>query len=287
MADTLTEKGADKDTSNETKKEPEKEPRYEIGDKTENGITKTVAGYRFVKAAFRRILGGTIQLLFPLRCPVCDKIVVPYGEKICLDCLRKLQVISAPWCMRCGKKIISDGLYCNDCLTKEHIFDRGRSLYEYHSVAPSVYRMKYGGRQEYAAYFGEEMAENLGDFIRQVNPDGFIPVPLHKKRLRQRGYNQAALLAKAVGRATDIPVYEHYLGRIKYAPPLKNQNPKERENNLKNAFIIKQNDVKLNTIIIIDDIYTTGSTMDEIAAVLKRAGVKNVYFMTLANGEGI
>ena len=80
------------------------------------------------------------QLLFPTRCPVCDSIVKPFGEKICLECLPKLRVVTPPWCMKCGKKIRDDGEFCSDCRQKQHMFDRSRTLYEYAAAAPSIYR---------------------------------------------------------------------------------------------------------------------------------------------------
>lgn len=228
-----------------------------------------------------------VQLLFPLRCPVCDDIVRPFGEKICLNCMKKLKPLTPPWCMQCGKKLWREQELCGDCRRKKHNFIRGRALYEYHSAAPAIYRFKYSGRREYAEFFGEEAAVLLGDFIRSVKPDALVPVPLHKKRQRKRGYNQAKLLADAIGRRMDIPVYGKLLVRVKNTVPLKRQNPKERQNNLKKAFNVAQNDVKLKTIIVVDDIYTTGSTIDEVSAVLREHGVKNVYFITLACGEGI
>ena len=164
---------------------------------------------------------------------------------------------------------------------------RGRALYEYKSVAASIYRFKYGKRQEYADFFGEEIVRYLGDFIREVRPDALIPIPLHKKRLAKRGYNQAALLARAVGRYSGVPVNEKILVRVKNTTPLKLQNPAERQNNLKKAFNISQNDVKLKKVVLVDDIYTTGSTIDEAARTLKSAGVEDIYFIALACGAGV
>ncbi len=234
-----------------------------------------------------KVWKGAVQLLFPLRCPVCDRIVRPWGEKICKECLGKLKLLTPPWCMKCGKKLLVEEELCSDCRSRAHQFIRGRALYEYSSAAPCIYRMKYSGRQEYADFFGEEIARYLKDFIRRVSPDGLVPIPLHRRRLCRRGYNQAKLLADAISRYTGIPVYDKILIRVKNTKPLKRQNPQERQNNLKKAFNIAQNDVKLNTIIIVDDIYTTGSTMDEAAAVLAQAGVQRIYFITLACGAGI
>lgn len=228
-----------------------------------------------------------VQLLFPLRCPVCDRIARPGGEKICTECMGKLKLLTPPWCMRCGKKLVEDGEFCLDCQNKEHEFVRGRALYEYQSAAASIYRFKYGKRQEYADFFGEEIVRYLGDFIREAEPDALIPIPLHRRRMEKRGYNQAELLAEAVGRYSGVPVNRKMLVRVRNTTPLKLQNPSERQNNLKKAFNIGENDVKLNTTVIIDDIYTTGSTIDEAARVLKTAGVQKIYFITLACGAGL
>lgn len=227
------------------------------------------------------------QLLFPRRCPICDRIVIPFGEKICPKCAMGCKFLTPPYCMKCGKKLSDEAELCGDCRKKTHIFSRGRALYEYESVAFSIYRMKYGGRQEYAEYFGEELAYYLGSFIRDANPDALVPIPLHRKRERKRGYNQAALLARAMGRCLGVPVLDNYLVRVKNTTPLKWLNPKERENNLKKAFNIVQNDVKLKRVVLVDDIYTTGSTMDEAAGTLAAHGVEEIYFVALACGAGI
>ena len=165
-------------------------------------------------------------------------------------------------------------------------FLRGRSLYEYDSAAVSLYRFKYGGRREYAAFYGEQAVEYLGEFIRALQPDAIIPIPLHRKRRAKRGYNQAELLAREIGKRMGIPVRTKMLLRVKNTVPLKQLNPKERQNNLKKAFLIAQNDVKLKMIILVDDIFTTGSTMDEAARTLRSAGVENICYVTLACGTG-
>ncbi len=218
---------------------------------------------------------------------MCDEIA-PFGEKICLECFKKLTYITQPWCMKCGKRLREEEKeYCGDCARRSHNYIRGRVLYEYKSIAGSLYRFKYGGRREYADFYGEEAAHCLKGFLDQVRPDGLVPVPLHRKRYKKRGYNQALLLAKVIGKHTGIPVYDKLVRRQKDTRPLKMLNPTERQNNLKNAFHIAQNDVKLKVVLIIDDIYTTGSTIDAVAAELKKVGTQKVYFLTLACGTGI
>lgn len=240
-----------------------------------------------MKDVFAHIWKEGKELFFPLRCPVCDQ-VLPHGqETICLNCLKKLSFVTAPWCEKCGKKLLTESIICKDCRETEHAFARGRALFEYSSMKQSIYRYKYGGRREYARFYGEAVSRYLRDFLETVRPEALIPIPLSKKRLKTRGYNQALLLAKEIEKHTKIPVNEDFLLRQKNTAPLKLQNKLQRQNNLKKAFIIGQNDVKLKTIILIDDIYTTGSTMDEAARTLREAGVEHIYFLVLACGVGI
>ena len=236
----------------------------------------------------RKLVGYIVRLVFPLRCPVCDGIVTVFGSRICPDCRKKLKYITSPRCLKCGKQVDNgEQEYCLDCSRKEHLFVSGRALYEYESAASSIYRFKYGNRREYADFFGEEVARHLGDYIRRIGPDALIPVPLHPARRRRRGYNQAELLAKAISGYTGIAVCDKILIRTKNTAPLKRLNPRERQNNLKKAFNIRGNDVKLKTVIVVDDIYTTGSTMDAVAGVLLAAGVERIFFITLACGRGL
>ena len=113
-----------------------------------------------------------------------------------------------------------------------------------------------------------------------------MAVPVHRSRLRTRGYNQAEVIARSLGRELGIPVDTRLIRRSKKTVPLKNLTLAERQNNLKKAFKLCRNDVKLKTIIVIDDIYTTGSTMDAVAQVLKNAGIERVYCVCAAIGKG-
>ena len=155
----------------------------------------------------------------------------------------------------------------------------------YQSVAGSFYRLKYAGRQEYARFYAAAIVEKLGGTIRGWKPDALVPVPIHRARRRERGYNQAELLAREIGKVMGIPVAARLIRRIKNTLPQKLLDDAERQNNLKRAFKIERNDVKLKRVIIVDDIYTTGSTVDACAVELKKAGVEEVYFITAAIGK--
>lgn len=228
---------------------------------------------------------GILDFLYPARCPVCDGVLLQ-EEEVCEECLPKLRYVREPRCCKCGKPLqIEEEEYCYDCMDGRHIYDSGLALYEYESIKDSLYRFKYKGRCEYAGFYGKEIAERLGDRIRKWHPDVLLPVPMYKRKERMRGYNQADLLADAVGAALHIPVRQDLMLRQRQTVPLKELDPVRRQINLKNAFNIGQFDVKLNCIIIVDDIYTTGSTMDEMAKVLKAVGVSRVHFLTLAIGR--
>ena len=244
------------------------------------------------KRAKRIISGETaellLQLIFPPRCPFCDRIQRFSRQGICDDCRRKIKYIKEPRCMKCGKQLAEEEReYCRDCTKRPHLFRQGRALYDYASAAGAIYRFKYKGKREYGGILGEEVAYFLGDYISCLQPDVLVPVPLHPSRKRARGYNQAEVLAEVIGERLNVPVEAHLVKRIRKTKALKSLNPKERLNNLKNAFILDRNSVKLDTVIIVDDIYTTGSTIDAIAGVLIEAGVKKVFFITLAIGEGV
>ncbi len=225
------------------------------------------------------------NLLFPRRCPVCDDIIKTWGELCCPDCRGKLQYVDANYCMKCGKGLSHQGKeYCSDCRKYSHKFIRARSLYCYESVASSLFRFKYQGRQEYADFWGEELYRYLGNDIRAMQADAIVPVPLHKSRQNERGYNQSVLLGKALAKHMEMPCLDKIAVRSKKTLPQKQLSYAERQNNLKKAFKLSVNDVKLNTVIIIDDIYTTGSTVDALSEVFLENGVKNVYVITLAAG---
>jgi ComF family protein len=229
-----------------------------------------------------------INLIYPLRCPVCDD-VVPIGEGlICNDCRIRPRYIREPRCRKCGKQLSDDtSIYCNDCRNKRHVFDYGYALYDYNSMKMSIYRFKYQGRSEYAKFYATDIYEKLGDEIRKLGADSIIPIPIHPSRLSERGYNQAEEVAKELSKLSGIPFYANIIQRTRKTLPQKGLNPTERQNNLKKAFNISSDVVKLNKTILVDDIYTTGSTIDAVAAVLRSHGVKEVYFITLCIGEGI
>ena len=230
-----------------------------------------------------------LDLVFPRRCPICDKPVKPYGELICRECAKVPQPVGEYTCCKCGKPVDPEEEYCSDCRVKKHIYYRGAAAFRYRSVSGSLYRFKYEGRREYADYYGREMARALDRFIEEAGPAHMpqilVPVPCSAQRIRKRGYNQAAVLAQKTSEIVQIPVDTDVLKRSKDTKAMRNMSASERQNNLKKAFHAYGNSVRLKSIMLIDDIYTTGATVDACAQALLEAGAEEVSFLAFAIGE--
>lgn len=239
-----------------------------------------------------RFLTGVLHVLYPKRCPICDKIVstsfLSQEYPICISCRNKVEYIKEPACKKCGKPITNErSEFCGDCICHTHFFEQGKALWVHKGIVKkSIYRLKYGNRREYAKTYAQEIVKQYGPWIKQKKVQAIIPIPLHKKRKRQRGYNQAELIAVEIGKQMDIPVYNKILQRSLYTQPQKNLDDKERKNNLKKAFKITENDVKLRHVLLVDDIYTTGSTMDGAAKALRTTGVEAIYCVSVSIGRG-
>lgn len=229
-----------------------------------------------------------LDMIYPPKCLVCDALLAPGEDGCCCECAKKLPFIETPCCLKCGKPISSEEEeYCMDCQNQSHVFTKGVALWSYDErVRQVVYRFKYKNRREYAGYFGKELIKRYERQMKSWEADAVIPVPLHKKRLRKRGFNQAELIAKEAARYIGVPVKPDLAVRIKNTRPQKELNEKERHKNLKSAFKISKNVVKLKRVILVDDIYTTGATVDAIAQLLLKAGIEKVYVVALCIGKG-
>lgn len=225
------------------------------------------------------------DLLYPRRCAICDQILSSREKERCRDCKKRVKCINGPICLKCGKPVKDGKTYCKDCEKTVHCFNWGVSCYVYGDVKDAIFRIKYAGREDLIPYFSTQMVETLKTDILLMEADFLVPIPMHKSRQRKRGYNQATMIAEELSLQLGIPMLEKAVIRKKKTIPMKYLSVQKRQLNLKKAFIIGENDVKLKTIILVDDIYTTGSTMDCVAKVLLDAGAKAVYYIVLAIGE--
>jgi len=273
--------------------------------------------YKMVK------VGGELlgSLLFPPRCLVCDEMLAPEDVKkgIHSVCENKLYPIQGATCMHCGRMLgrYSDRMekntvehleqyaakeYCLECQNKGYVakskfavsaknshinninktwITQGKALYLYRgAIKQTMYRFKYSNRREYARVFARQ-AMQMFDFKKI---DVIVPVPMYPKKKRLRGYNQAESFAAELSYLTGIPMDKELIVRVKDTKPQKMLNDVERKNNLKNAFQKGKSIVQYSHILVVDDIYTTGSTAQAVAKELIKQGVSQVYFMSICIG---
>lgn len=228
-----------------------------------------------------------IGIFFPRRCPICDEVILA-GEKVCEPCSKKLPYIEEPACKKCGKQLENERQeYCGDCTGKVHRYCQGKAVFSYRAgMKLSMYRFKYSNKREYADFFAEEAVKKYGRWLKKREIEVIVPVPMYPAKKRSRGYNQAEVFGEALGRKTGIAVDKYLVKRVKNTIPQKALNDRQRKDNLKGAFQVRANIVKYTKIVLVDDIYTTGATVDAIAEALEKAGVKEVYFLCICAADG-
>lgn len=225
-----------------------------------------------------------LDLLYPPVCMICGKLLT---EKtgLCQDCFRKLQWIEGPRCMCCGKPlVIPDGEYCSDCSKRERGFDAGIGVFPYKNcIRRAVLDLKNNGKKENAAFLGACMAASVRPLLLSWRPQCVVPIPLVPEKMQSRGYNQAALLADAVGQYLHLPVKKNLLYRKNSRREQKQLHRFARKRNTEGVFGVRQGKIP-ERILLVDDIYTTGSTLEAAACELKRAKAEKVYFVTACMG---
>lgn len=236
----------------------------------------------------KNIISRGLDILYPRRCPVCGRIVMPKGRLICPGCLKALAPVRQPRCMKCGKEVAEDTVeYCFDCTRHPRSFEYGAALLNYNEAAGrSMARIKYSNRREYLDFYAAATLARLGNTIRRMDAQALVPVPVHPARLKARGFNQAGEFAGRLSGPLGIPVNATLLTRNKNTLPQKELNPAERLKNLEEAFQASQPPPGLHSVILVDDIYTTGSTIEACARALKRVGISRVYYISICIGGG-
>lgn len=231
-----------------------------------------------------KIGARVLNILYPRCCPVCHRILKDQNTLVCPECEGKLRPVREPRCMRCGRPVKEEEEYCGECAAGRRKFTCGRSIYLYDErMKSSLLKYKYFGRREYGDFFSAAISHYALKEIERWKPDVIFPVPLHKKKKRIRGFNQAEYLARRVGKAWGIPVEAEVLLKVKKTGSQKKLDAAHRRKNLEKAFSVTEPLDGLK-ILLIDDVFTTGSTIDAAAAVLRAAGAREVYFLTLCTG---
>ena len=229
-----------------------------------------------------------LDLLYPRRCPLCGEIRPYQGTDTCEGCFKKLKKVEPPYCMKCGKTLEdAEEEYCRDCEAIPKNYTRGFPVFFYEEPLKSaLYDFKYQNQREYAAFFVECIYQHYGKQMEELAIDGIVPVPVHPRKKRNRGYNQAEILAMELGKRMKVPVYKDYLVRKIDTNPQKELNDKARMKNLKNAFKIGRNKIELKKVLLVDDIYTSGATIEACTRILLSANAEKVYYTSVAIGKG-
>ena len=235
---------------------------------------------------FRNFFTAAADFFFPPRCLLCRNfLIAPHETYFCSPCSEALPLISGPLCPRCGMPFVSpegaDHL-CSRCIGKDPAFDTARAVGIYAgALRQAIHLFKYNSRSLLAAPLGIVLAEQ-GRGLLEHEHDVIMPVPLHARRIRQRGFNQSLVLARQVGKLWGVAVAAEGLERTRWTDPQTMLHERQRLRNVRDAFSCRTTAVEKKSILLVDDVYTSGSTVNECAKVLKRSGARRVDVLTLA-----
>ncbi len=233
-----------------------------------------------------------LDLIYPSGniCLFCDQnLFFPEISGLCCDCLQKIYFVEN-YCPICGRKIDNTDLNkCNFCNDKDWNFKQARGIAEYKGLMKElILHFKYFNKTELIAPLGDILSNYFKYYYGNREINYIIPVPLHEKRKEIRGYNQARILADSLQKNTGIPVLNNYVVRKKNSPPLYNLNWEQRKKALTGVFDIARDVIDLTdmNIVVIDDIFTSGATVNEVSSILNnKAGVNDIYILTLATSS--
>lgn len=238
-------------------------------------------GLAQIRDAARQAGQGLLDALFPIECAGCGK----SGNVICDRCAESLPALVPPFCRVCS--VPGDFGLCQPCAETERWFDGIRSPYRYEgAVRKAILALKYGGIKAAAPQLGDMLADYLS--ANPLGSDAVVPVPMHRARLRERGYNQAGLLAQRVAMRCGVEYRPEMLVRTRAAQPQAGtSNAAERVANVAGSVAAPDGlDLGGRRILLVDDVATTGSTLSECAAALKGAGAESVWCLTFAVAGG-
>ncbi len=233
-----------------------------------------------------KIVDSLLNLIYPARCLLCQEYLNPETQNtLCPSCRESIELNHPPFCLKCSRHINTHGKLCRECRQTDFHFDHAWSTSIYNdSMKELIHLFKYQNRTGLRTFFVSHMLQFIGHHhIDMKQFDGLVPVPLSGTRFRERGYNQSALLAEMISKEFSIPIFEQCLLRVKHTKNQALLGKKDRFTNVTGAFRIKDSRVvKDKSILLIDDLLTTGATLSQAAFELKQAGAEGVFAMTLA-----
>jgi len=234
--------------------------------------------------AWRQWVTAALDLVFPPLCPVCDGMLgAGRRDPLCGGCWEGFERIAQPWCRCCGAPLGIEGL-CGACRGRRPRFAYARAAVRYGDlVREAIHAFKFGGRRGLANPLGDLLAGLGLSALPGAAPDALVPVPLHPRRARERGYDQALLLARRLERAWSVPVVADALVRAVPTQPQTDLDAAARRRNVRDAFAVRRPElIGDRHIVLVDDVLTTGATAGECARVLARAGAAAVGVVTVA-----
>lgn len=236
-----------------------------------------------------RVGSASMDLLLPRRCPGCgERVRGGSSTSWCGACLAALPLIASPICPVCGrpypKSPDSGDHLCGECAESAFAFHSARSAVVHTGlVRDLIHRFKFSGRLEYAAPLASLLSDVVRNHTGATTAELILPVPLHLKRLRDRGFNQSGILAGFLGKRLELPVGTDVLLRTDWKRPQTRLTRAERLDNVRHAFSVAMPwAVKTLRVLIVDDVFTTGTTLSECARVLLRAGAAEVHAVTVS-----
>ena len=235
------------------------------------------------------------DIMYPAKCAVCDSLLERQERYLCKKCHKKLPLIDGVLsnrCAKCSKEIDMGKSLCLDCQKNKHVFEQAHGVFKYNDVTGKIIaQLKYFGKTGYVEGIAYDMAANTHIIMKKWQPQIIIPVPLHISKLRTRGFNQAGVIADEFAKLYDIACADRILVRTHKTLPQKYFDNVERKRNLQSAFAVNVKELKkypgVTRVLLVDDIYTTGSTMEACAQALKMAGIKEVYCLCMCIGNGM
>ncbi|MBN2418057.1 MAG: ComF family protein [Deltaproteobacteria bacterium] len=236
------------------------------------------------------LISNLIDIIYPPRCQICGDFLnehpIDRGD-ICDSCLSGFKILTHPFCRICSepfKSEVEEDHLCEKCLIKRPYYDELRSPYLYEEkLKNAIQLIKYSGKSDIVKSLGPLLAAFAKGCTNNAIDMIMIPVPLHRKKLKQRGFNQSALFVKTISSTLGIETDLFTLIRTRYTESQAGLSLDQRRRNVKGAFEIREeNKISGKTVILVDDVATTGNTMNECARVLKKAGCEKVLGLTLA-----
>lgn len=232
------------------------------------------------------LIDAVLDFIYPRVCVCCNHELESDESFICQSCEDSLTYIQTPICHTCGSPVFREGIEkCDNCLRKQIYYDQVRSELDYNDelVRQMIHAFKFEYMNSMVNGLSKYLVLAFEQYYSHEKIDLILSVPLHKSRLRQREFNQAHLLAKHFADDVHIPLCDDLVVRNRSTQPQSQLKPNERMKNVKDAFSIRKPDeVNGKTILIIDDIVTTGSTVNEMSKVLRESGAKRIFALSLA-----